>query len=122
MVRAHALLLLADVGPQLVQLDHVHRQAPHHFVMQGSAASPDPGAKPHDRIPVDASQPPSQPPDAADAHALGQGGNDGDLPIAGEDVHRGASASVRGQIGLDAGRWCPYLRSKVGHLGLRPDG
>jgi hypothetical protein len=85
----HALLLLADVGPQLVQLDTADTKPDHYAVVQLGASAPDTSTKAHDRIAMNA----SDPLDGADRHALGEGGDDFNLPVAGEDVHGGPNPS-----------------------------
>src|SRR5262249_22983634 len=64
------------------------RSPTHRAVVKLGAAAPNPEAKAHDRIAVNASQPLGCP----DGHSLGQAGDHLDLLIAGEDVH-GSTAS-----------------------------
>jgi hypothetical protein len=67
---ASQALLLADIGPSLVQLDPADLYATHHGVMQGGAADADADAdadaQAHDRVAVD----PRQPLSGADADAF----------------------------------------------------
>jgi hypothetical protein len=51
------LLFLTDVAPQLVQLQAIDLDKPHHLVMQRGAAFANADAKAHDRITVNAGQP-----------------------------------------------------------------
>jgi hypothetical protein len=55
--------------------------------VQLHAAASDAGAKAHDRVAVNAGQPFG----GTDAHALGKGGDDFNLFVAGEDIHGGSS-------------------------------
>src|SRR5665213_3943441 len=83
-------LLAADKCPQLVQLQPANAQAVHGAVMKGSAASADANTKAHDGVAVNARKALN----GADAHALGESGDDLDLLVAGKVVHGGSSPTV----------------------------
>jgi len=82
-----ALLLLADVAPNLVKLQATGPDTDHHAVMEFGAATTDAGTKAHDGIAVDASDALS----GADALAFGEARDDKYLLVAGKNVHDGAN-------------------------------
>src|SRR5271157_5046438 len=63
----------------------------HHAVMQSGTAFADADAKAHDRIPVNACQALN----GANGTTLGEGSDDFDLPVEGEDIH-GANPRLPG--------------------------
>ena len=67
-----ALLLLADIAPDFVQLDAAGTDANHHPVMQFGTTASDAGAKAHNGVAVNAGKAFN----CADALAFGQAGND----------------------------------------------
>ncbi len=79
----HVLLLLADEGPHLVQLETVDPDANHDAVVKLEAAATDTQSQGGDGLAVDARDPRG----GSDAHALSQGGNDLNLLFASENVH-----------------------------------
>lgn len=77
------LLLLADVGPNLIQLDAVDLKVAHHATVEFGAAFTDLYGKAANRVAMDAGQALGR----ADRAALGKGGDNGGLFFDGEIVH-----------------------------------
>jgi hypothetical protein len=76
-------LLAADERPQLVQFQTAGANADEHPVMQFGRTTAHAGAKAHDCVAVNA----GQAFDGADAHALGEGGDNFNLLVARKVVH-----------------------------------
>ena len=75
LVAFHALLLLADVAPDFVELDAAGADADHHAVMQFGAAATNAQSEARDRLAIGV----GEARDGALADALTEGGNDFDL-------------------------------------------
>src|SRR5579864_2942057 len=76
-------LLLANERPQFVHFDPANPKPDHNPVVQLGTPAPDPRAKAHDRVAMDA----GQPFDGPDAHAFGQATDDLDLLVPGKEAH-----------------------------------
>src|SRR5271169_4391310 len=79
--RRNSLLLFADVAPKLVEFEPIHLDKLHESIVQLGTAVADTDAETHDRVAMNSGQPFG----CANRATLGQGGDDGDLLIAGED-------------------------------------
>ena len=77
-----ALVLLADEGPKLVELDRRNVEVAEIVVMQAVASYTDANTKAHDRVAVNA----REAFDGTNAHALGQSADDGDLLVKRKNV------------------------------------
>jgi len=83
LLKREAVILLADVGPNLIALDGAGGDVLDRIFHDGHAVVADADQQSHDGVAMDA----SHALDGTDRTALGEGGDDLNLLIAGQDVH-----------------------------------